>query len=65
MPDKNNPGQFGNRSDTQQQASIGGQSQGKENNPGNLANRSEGDRKETARRGGEASHGGGRKSDNE
>lgn len=49
-----NPGQFGKREDTQEQASKGGQSQGAENNPGNLKNRSEEDREETARKGGEA-----------
>lgn len=38
MADSDNPGQFGNRSDTQEQASKGGQSQGKENNPANFAN---------------------------
>lgn len=35
-------------------ASEGGHSQGKSNNPGNLANRSEEDRKDTARKGGQA-----------
>lgn len=35
---KNNSGQFGNRKDTQEMASKGGQSQGQENNPGNFAN---------------------------
>lgn len=38
MADSNNPGQFGNRDDTEQQASKGGQSQGKDSNPGNFAN---------------------------
>ena len=54
MADSNNPGQFGNRDDTQEQASKGGQSQGKENNPGNFAN----DRKkaeEAGRKGGKTS----------
>lgn len=60
MPDKNNPGQFGNRNDTQKQASIGGQNQGKDSNPGNFANRSEKDRKSAAKKGGEHSHGGNR-----
>lgn len=64
MPDKNNSGQFGNRSDTEQQASAGGKAQSKDTNPGNLANRSEADRKETAREGGEASHSGSHRSDN-
>lgn len=59
MADKNNPGQFGNRNDTELQASRGGQSQGKENNPGNFAN----DRKkarQAGKEGGKHSHGGGR-----
>jgi hypothetical protein len=51
-----NKGQFGQRSDTQEQAKKGGQSQSKENNSGNLANRSPQDREATARKGGEASH---------
>jgi general stress protein YciG len=38
MEDPNNSGQFGNRPDTEEQASDGGQSQGQENNPGNFAN---------------------------
>lgn len=38
MADSDNPGQFGNREDTEEQASRGGQSQGQENNPGNFAN---------------------------
>ena len=38
MADKNNPGQFGNRKDTVEQASKGGKSQGKENNMENFAN---------------------------
>ncbi|MDR3571880.1 MAG: KGG domain-containing protein [Candidatus Pacebacteria bacterium] len=38
MADQNNPGQFGNRADTDEQASKGGKSQGKESNPGNFAN---------------------------
>jgi uncharacterized protein len=38
MADENNQGQFGNRTDTADQASKGGKSQGKENNPGNFAN---------------------------
>ncbi|HEX5797384.1 MAG TPA: KGG domain-containing protein [Candidatus Saccharimonadales bacterium] len=37
MADPKNPGQFGNREDTEEQASKGGQSQGKENNPANFA----------------------------
>lgn len=57
MADQNNSGQFGNRSDTEEQARKGGQAQGKENNPGNFAN----DREkavEAGRKGGEHSHGG-------
>ncbi|HEX5455981.1 MAG TPA: KGG domain-containing protein [Candidatus Saccharimonadales bacterium] len=38
MADSDNPGQFGKRSDTEEQASKGGQSQGKDTNPGNFAN---------------------------
>jgi hypothetical protein len=38
MADPDNQGQFGNRPDTEEQASQGGQSQGQENNPGNFAN---------------------------
>ena len=38
MADSDNQGQFGNREDTEEQASQGGQSQGQENNPGNFAN---------------------------
>jgi general stress protein YciG len=56
MVDRNNPGQFGNREDTEEQASKGGKSQGKENNPGNFAN----DRRkasEAGRKGGQAGHG--------
>jgi len=37
MADNKNPGQFGNRRDTEEQASKGGQSQGQENNPANFA----------------------------
>ncbi|HET7673708.1 MAG TPA: KGG domain-containing protein [Candidatus Saccharimonadales bacterium] len=54
MADSSNPGQFGNRDDTEEQASKGGQSQGKDNNPANFAN----DR-EKARKAGEE---GGKKS---
>ncbi len=50
MADSNNPGQFGNRSDTEEQASKGGQAQGKENNPGNFAH----DRQKARRAGKEA-----------
>jgi hypothetical protein len=38
MADQNNAGQFGNRSDTEEQAKKGGKSQGKDTNPGNFAN---------------------------
>jgi hypothetical protein len=55
--DKKNPGQFGNRSDTEAQARKGGQSQGKESNPGNFANRDEGDVRNAAKKGGQASRG--------
>jgi general stress protein YciG len=58
MADSNNPGQFGNRKDTTQQASAGGQAQGASNNPANFAN----DRKkasEAGKEGGKHSHGGG------
>jgi general stress protein YciG len=55
MADKNNPGQFGNRSDTEEQASKGGKSQGQENNPGNFANDHE-KAVEAGRKGGEHSH---------
>lgn len=53
MADQNNPGQFGNRSDTEEQASKGGKSQGKENNPGNFANDRE-KAAEAGRRGGQS-----------
>ena len=53
MADQNNPGQFGNRSDTEEQASKGGKSQGKESNPGNFANDRE-KAAEAGRRGGQA-----------
>lgn len=59
MADKHNQGQFGNRRDTELQASRGGQAQGKENNPANFAN----DRKkarEAGKEGGKRGHGGGR-----
>jgi hypothetical protein len=59
MPDKNNPGQFGNRRDTQEMASKGGQSQSKATNSGNFAN----DRKkasEAGKKGGQQSRGGNR-----
>ena len=61
MADPNNQGQFGNRDDTQEQASKGGQSQGAQNNPGNFANDREKAR-EAGHKGGENSHGGGRDS---
>ncbi len=51
MADQNNAGQFGNRSDTKEQASKGGKSQGKETNPGNFANRD--DASELGRKGGQ------------
>jgi len=43
----NNSGRFGNRSDTEEQASKGGKSQGQENNPANFAN----DREKASRAG--------------
>lgn len=52
MADHNNPGQFGNRSDTEEQASKGGKSQGKGNNPGNFAN----DREKAAEAGRKGGH---------
>lgn len=52
MADQNNAGQFGNRTDTEEQASKGGRSQGKENNPGNFANDRE-KAAEAGRRGGQ------------
>ena len=58
MADANNPGQFGNRKDTVEQASKGGQSQGAENNPGNFANDTQ-KASEAGKKGGEHSHGGG------
>lgn len=52
MANQNNPGQFGNRADTEEQARKGGKSQGKDNNPGNFANRD--DAAELGRRGGQS-----------
>lgn len=53
MADQNNSGQFGNRTDTEEQASKGGKSQGKGSNPGNFANDRE-KAAEAGRRGGQA-----------
>jgi len=55
MADSHNPGQFGNRKDTTEQASKGGQSQGAGNNPANFANDT--DKASTAgKKGGHQSH---------
>jgi general stress protein YciG len=54
MADSNNQGQFGNREDTEEQASKGGQSQGQENNPANFANDREKAR-EAGKKGGQQS----------
>jgi len=61
MADKNNRGQFGNRSDTSAMASRGGHAQGKRNNPGNFANDTE-KASRAGKIGGQKSHGGGRPS---
>jgi general stress protein YciG len=53
MADQNNTGQFGNRSDTEEQASKGGKSQSKDTNPGNFANDRE-KAAEAGRKGGQA-----------
>lgn len=53
MADQKNPGQFGNREDTLEQARRGGQSQGRTNNPGNFANSPE-KAAEAGRKGGRA-----------
>lgn len=54
MADNSNPGQFGNRPDTEEMARQGGQSQGQDTNPGNFANRE--DIEDIARQGGQSSH---------
>lgn len=66
MADSNNPGQFGNRDDTQAQASAGGQASSGSFGDQNSADASEAGRKgaeaqdrEAKVRGGENSHGGG------
>ncbi|MBC7299997.1 MAG: hypothetical protein H5T78_03480 [Nocardia sp.] len=65
MPDPNNPGQFGNRDDTEAQASRGGQASSGSFGESNAADPREAGRKgaqaqptEAKRAGGEHSHGG-------
>ena len=63
MADQNNPGQFGNRNDTEEQASKGGQASTGSFGSGNSADASEAGRKgaeaqptEAKARGGENNH---------
>ena len=66
MADQNENRGFAGMDESEQReiASKGGKNQGKENNPGNFANDRE-KASEAGRKGGQASHGGGRRSDND
>lgn len=64
MADSNNPGQFGNREDTEKQARKGGKASSSKQDMSKLGKMgAEAEPHEAKVRGGEHSHSGGRKSD--